>query len=70
VALGYVEETRASEVDDVVTISVRRMEMDGGRVYYVDSKKQKVYDMKYKYVGRYSSETREIDRSFPDSDAE
>ncbi len=70
VATGFVENTRPSPVEDVVTIAVRRLELDGGRSYYLDPKKQKVYDMKCKYVGRYSAETREIDRTFPDSDME
>jgi hypothetical protein len=70
VATGFVEDTRHSPVEDVVTIAVRRLELDGGRSYYLDPKKQKVYDMKYKYVGRYSTEKGEIDRGFPDSDAE
>jgi hypothetical protein len=53
-----------------VEISVRRLELDGGRSYYLDTKKQKVYDMKFKYLGRYLAEKKEIDRGFPDSDAE
>jgi hypothetical protein len=70
IAEAFVEQTTESPVEDVVEIKVRRLELDGGRSYYLDSKKQKVYDMKFKYVGRYSAEKAAIDRSFPDSDAE
>lgn len=70
IATGYVESPRASAVDDIVEISVRRLELDGGRSYYLDPKKQKVYDMKFKYVGRYSAEQGVINRTFPDSDQE
>ena len=70
IATAFVEQTAESPVEDIVEIKVRRLELDGGRSYYLDSKKQKLYDMKFKYVGRYSAEKREVDRSFPDSDAE
>lgn len=70
IATAFVEQTAESPVEDVVEIKVRRLELDGGRSYYLDSKKQKLYDMKFKYVGRYSAEKREVDRTFPDSDAE
>ena len=70
IATAYVESPRASPVDDIVEISVRRLELDGGRSYYLDPKKQKVYDMKFKYLGRYLAEKKEIDRGFPDSDAD
>ena len=36
---------------DVVHIQVQKKEIDG-RVFYLDSKKDKLYDMKFKYVGR------------------
>lgn len=70
IATAFVEQTAESPVEDVVEIKVRRLELDGGRTYYLDSKKQKLYDMKFKYVGRYSAEKGEVDRSFPDSDNE
>ncbi len=70
IAEAFVEQTAESPVEDVVEIKVRRLELDGGRSYYLDSKKQKLYDMKFKYVGRYSAAEGSIDRSFPDSDQE
>jgi hypothetical protein len=69
-ATAYVESTTVSPVDDIVEISVRRLDLDGGRSYYLDPKKQKVYDMTFKYVGRYSAEQGSIDRRCPDSDCE
>ena len=36
---------------DVVHIHVQKKEIDG-RVFYLDSKKDKLYDMKFKYIGR------------------
>jgi hypothetical protein len=70
IAEAFVEQRAESPVEDVVEIKVRRLELDGGRSYYLDSKKQKLYDMKFKYVGRYSAAEGSIDRSFPDSDQE
>ena len=70
IATAYVETTSTSPVDDIVEISVQRLELDEGRSYYLDPKKQKVYDMKFKYVGRYSAEQGLVNRSCPDSEAE
>ena len=70
VALAFVDPTtRAAPVEDIVRIVVKRVEVDG-RTLYLDSKKQKLYDMKYKYVGRYDSTAQRIDKTFPDSDVE
>ena len=53
-------------VEDVYTIHVRRIEVDG-RSLYLDPKKEKLYDLKFKYLGRLKNDTI-ID--FPDSDAD
>ena len=53
-------------VEDVYTIHVRRIEFDG-RSLYLDPKKEKLYDLKFKYLGRLKNDTI-ID--FPDSDAD
>jgi len=56
------------EIDDenVVRIEVKKVEVGGRSVYY-DSRTQKVYDLKCKYIGRLRDD--EI-VSFPDSDAD
>jgi hypothetical protein len=36
-------------------------------MFYLDSKKDKLYDLKGKYVGRLKDDA--IDRDYPDSDA-
>ena len=54
------------EVDNIVHISVKQVEI-GQRSVYLDSKTQKVYDLKCKYIGRYDTE-KECITSFPDSD--
>jgi hypothetical protein len=51
---------------DVVQIKVRKQEVDG-RMFYLDSKKDKLYDMKFKYVGRLKDGAVV---SHPDSDAD
>lgn len=53
-------------VDKVVTIHVRKVEVDG-RNLYLDPRKEKLYDLKFKYIGRLKDG--QI-HSFPDSDAE
>jgi hypothetical protein len=51
---------------EVLRIKVRKQEVDG-RMFYLDSKKDKLYDLKGKYVGRLKDDA--IDRDYPDSDA-
>jgi phage protein D len=51
---------------EVVQIKVRKQEVDG-RMFYLDSKKDKLYDMKFKYVGRLKDGAVV---SHPDSDAD
>lgn len=50
----------------VINIKVRKQEVDG-RLYYLDPKKDKLYDLKYKYAGRLKDGAI-VDH--PDSDAE
>jgi len=54
------------EVHEVLRIEVKKVEVGGRSVYY-DSRTQKVYDLKCKYIGRLRED--EI-VSFPDSDKE
>jgi hypothetical protein len=54
------------EVADIIHVKVRKQEIDD-RMFYLDPKKDKVYDMKFKYVGRLKEGAIV---SFPDSDAE
>jgi hypothetical protein len=51
---------------EIVQIKVRKQEVDG-RMFYLDPKKDKLYDMKFKYVGRLKDGAMV---SHPDSDAE
>jgi hypothetical protein len=67
--LAYVPSTEKEPVDETITISVKKQEIDG-RTYYVDFIKQKVYDMKFKYVGRYDSKENTVATGFYDSDVE
>jgi hypothetical protein len=53
----------------VVSIKVKKIEIDG-RTVYLNSEKDKVYDMKYNYLGRYNRRQDKIDSSYGDSDAE
>ena len=53
------------EVETIVQIAVRKVELDN-RLFYLDPKKDKLYDLKFKYVGRLKGETI-VD--YPDSDA-
>ena len=51
---------------DVVQIKVRKQEVDG-RMFYLDPKKDKLYDLKFKYMGRLKDGAIV---SHPDSDTE
>jgi len=52
--------------DTVIHIKVRKQEVDG-RLFYLDPKKDKLYDMKFKYMGRLKDDAIV---AHPDSDAE
>lgn len=54
------------EVDEILHVKVRKQEIDD-RMFYLDPKKDKVYDLKFKYVGRLKEGAIV---AFPDSDAE
>ena len=53
-------------VDTVVQIPVKKKEI-GGTTYYLGPE-DKVFDMKFKYVGRYDKEADEVNRDILDSD--
>jgi hypothetical protein len=53
-------------VDDIKEIQVRRIEVDGRDLYH-DSRKGKLYDLKFKYLGRLKDG---VIVAFPDSDAD
>ena len=55
------------EPDEEVVIELRQIEINRSKVLY-NSKNDKVYDLKFNYIGRRLRD--EIDRSFPDSDGE
>lgn len=54
---------------EVVTVKVKATEIDG-RTVYLSSVKDKVYDMKYNYLGRYNRKADKIETAYGDSDAE
>lgn len=56
----------AEEVDDILTIPVRKTTVDG-RDLYLDGAKDKLYDLKFKYLGRLKEGAIV---AYPDSDAE
>jgi hypothetical protein len=73
--VGVVLEPKPVAVEDFVEVSVRPFE-HAGTLYYLDPKKQKLYDRardgstKGLYKGRWDSSTETIVSSIPDSDAE
>jgi hypothetical protein len=60
--------TRVDRVEDVQTIHVVAKTLAGRQVYY-EPKKDKVYDLRFKYLGRWDAKKGSI-VAFPDSDAE
>jgi hypothetical protein len=60
--------TRTDPVEDVQTIHVVAKTLAGRQVYY-EPKKDKVYDLRFKYLGRWDAKKGSI-VAFPDSDAE
>ena len=53
-------------VEEVLHVKIRKEEV-GGRSLYLDPQKEKLYDLKFKYIGRLKDGAI---ASFPDSDAE
>lgn len=65
--VGIVPDTAASEPTRVVEIKVRRITVDGRQVL-LSQQKDKVYDLKFNYLGRYNSREDKIVTGYPDSD--
>ena len=64
---AFIDATPQPEVE-VITIKVRSTEIDGRKVY-LSNLKDKVYDLKYNYLGRYNRKADRIETAYPDSDA-
>jgi hypothetical protein len=64
--IGIVE---AAHIEDptVIKVSVRKTEIDGRSLYV--GPKDKVYDLKFKYLGRWNRREDGVDTTYPDSDA-
>jgi hypothetical protein len=55
------------EVNKIIEIRVKKMEIEGRQVW-VSVDKDKVYDLKYNYLGRYNRRENCIECQYPDSD--
>jgi hypothetical protein len=64
---AFIDPTPQPEVE-VITVKVRSTEIDGRKVY-LSNLKDKVYDLKYNYLGRYNRKADRIETAYPDSDA-
>jgi hypothetical protein len=64
--LGVIQPHPLEEVE-VVKISVRKIVIDD-RMVYLSSEKDKVYDLKFKYIGRYNRRDDRVESKYPDSD--
>jgi hypothetical protein len=53
----------------VVKIAVKKVVIDG-RDLYVSEQKDKVFDLKFQYLGRWNRKEDRIDTTYPDSDAD
>ena len=53
----------------VVKIAIKKIVIDG-RDLYVSEQKDKVFDLKFQYLGRWNRKEDRIDTSYPDSDAD
>jgi len=68
--IGFVDPIKTlPEELAVKKIPVQRMEIDG-RSVYLDSSKDKVYDLKFVYLGRFNRSEDRIDGNYMDSDVE
>lgn len=65
-AIGVLQPQPLGEIE-VVKISVRKLTIDD-RVVYLSTEKDKVYDLKFKYIGRYNRRDDCIESKYPDSD--
>ena len=66
--IGVVEQAPMEDIT-IVKVVARKTEI-GGRALYVSGKKDKVYDLKFKYIGRWNRREDKVDTTYPDSDAE
>ena len=57
------------DVYDVVELKVKPITINGINYYY-EPKKDKVYTLEYKYVGRYDTKNEKLCLDYPDSDTE
>ena len=57
------------DVYDVVELKVKPITINGINYYY-EPKKDKVYTLEYKYVGRYDTKNEKLCLDYPDSDSE
>lgn len=64
---AFIDSTPQPEVE-ILTVKVKPTEIDGRKVY-LSNLKDKVYDLKYNYLGRYNRKADRIETSYPDSDA-
>ena len=66
--IGVVTPTPLEDYN-LVKIIVKKVNIDG-RSLYVSEPKDKVFDLKYNYLGRWNRLEDRVDTTFPDSDAE
>ena len=66
--IGRVEQIHMEDTT-VVKVHVKKAEVDG-RSVYISATKDKVYDMKFKYIGRWNKSDDRIDTTYADSDEE
>lgn len=66
--LGVIQPQRLTDVE-VVKVSVRKITIDD-RTVYLSAEKDKVYDLKFNYIGRYNRRDDRIESKYADSDRE
>ena len=67
--IGIVAPSPLEEDPTVVKIAVKKVVIDG-RDLYVSEQKDKVFDLKFQYLGRWNRKEDRIDTTYPDSDAD
>ena len=65
--LGAITNLEPIQAQNIVHIQVKKTEI-GGRAVLLQNNKDKVYDMKFNYLGRFNRETDSIDGQYPNSD--
>jgi hypothetical protein len=58
-----------NEEIEVLIVNVKKIEIDD-RIVYLNNEKDKVYDMKFNYLGRYDRKDNKINSNYADSDVE